>query len=1303
MKPNCRLITVSVLAAVLLVVGSSPAQNANTGAVVGVVSDPSGAVIANAAIELRDLATNTVRTTATNANGRYNFASVLPGKYSITAAAQGFQKSSTVITVEVSKSYTVNLAMKVGQAEQVVEVVSNVATAELQTMDSTVGSALGGDTLMNLPSQSRNVSSLLLLQPASMPQQGPGQGSRFGGQVAGAQSDQNTITLDGGNVTNGVSGNSDYYTNFRGGPEAPIPTPVESIQEFRVATNNPNASFSGAAGSQVMLVTKRGTNAWHGSAYWYLQNDNLNANSWDRNRLHQPRPESKDNRYGASLGGYIPRLPEEMKTYFYMNWEGRRRSQITQIQKLVPSNTLRQGILRFRDASGNIISYNLATATTCGTTGTSPCDPLALGLDPLVAQVWSKLPAGNDPSNPSADGLNTIGFSGPLNLPIRDDFAVVRLDHSLGKNWQVMGSYRIFTQDAAVDKQVDIGGQLAGHTSGQPVSAAAIPRQPRYVVLGLTGQITPAMTNQFNFSFMRDWWKWITAGASPQVPGTAGALQIGGEAQNTALVPMNIDTNSVRQRTWNSHNLFFRDDLTWLRGNHLLQFGGSLSRNAVAFDRNDGQSNALNQFVYQLTTTSGVNISSAFRPRQCSASVITNCLPQNQTSQWNNLYASALGLVDTATILGTRNAALQPNPLGTPATNDVRYNDYSLYVNDAWHVVPSLTLNFGLNWSTALPPTEITGKQAVMVDLNNAVVNPWDYLQQRKQATLNGQVFNPVVGFSPIKRANRNYPWNPDWTDFAPRIAAAWSPHLREGILGKLFGENKTVIRGGYGILYDRLNGVQKVINALQGFGFQQTLICLAPSTTGQCRGAGGTDPSTAFRIGVNGSTVPIPSIAALTTTPLVPGTTAIAAANQPFAPTTFQMDPQYKPGRNYEFDLTIQRELTRTTILELGYIKHTADGIYSPLQLNQVPFFMKSGGQTFAQAYDAVSTALRAGGASNVTAQPFFESALAGSSFCAAPNTSCTAGVVSRFSGNFLNQQVFNLWNSIQPSFVFGPATASSNQVQNMFFWSGRGHSNYNAGFIALHERNWKGLTLDANLTYAHSLDDAGVIQDVDSAVPNAFDLHYGYGTSAFDRKFVLNLLGNWQLPFGKGQGFADHFTRGWSLSPIFTWYSGLPLKVLVGSSQEFGQTFALGAGAVRTNSNSFGNSVHSGISGDPTTQIATAGDPTKGGTGLNLFADPVAAFNSFRPILLASDTSSGGGGQLRGQARWNIDLTLARKLQVTERFTTTISAQFFNLFNHVQFDDPAVSLQRPQTFGVISTQMNSPRAIELGLHFDF
>ncbi len=1268
------------------------AQTAGTGTVIGTVTDPTGAVVPAAKIELRDTATNTVRAAATNAAGQFSFVGVQPGTYAVKGAHPGFQEMVVPqVAVEVGRSYTINLELRVGTAQSVVEVTATPG-AELQTLDASVGSAVGGDALAMVPTLQRNVTSLLLLQPTSMPQQAGSQNSTLGGQVAGARSDQNAIVLDGGNITNGTSGNNDYLVNFTGGPEGSVPTPVESIQEFRVSTSNHSASFSGSSGSETVLVTKRGSNELHGAGYWFLQNDNLNSNTWDRNRLAQARPESKDNRFGASLGGYLPKLPESARTYFYANYEGRRLVASTQISRLVPSDPFRQGILRFRDAAGNIVSYDLAKSNACGAQGNSPCDPRGLGLNPLVNSMWSKYePAGNDPSQ--GDGLNTIGFSAPLPLPISSNFGVLRLDHSFGSKWQAFGSYRYYSESAAVSRQADIGGLLPGDVKGQPASTSNIPRQPRYVVLGVTGVLTPNITNEANAGYVRDWWYWNTASAFPQVPGTSAALELGGNSTN-GLVPINLNTTGARTRLWNGHNYNLRDNVSWLKGTHLIRAGGTFSRASVNFFRDDGQVGLVKP-AYLITQTSGLNIPAAYRPPSCTATLTANCLPTSQNSNWNNLYAQALGLVDQGLVVGARASDLSALPPGTPLFNHVTYNTFSLYATDSWKITPNLTVNYGLNWSVEMPPVDLSGKQAISLILpSNQVLVPEDYLAARKQAAVTGAVYNPVVGFAPIASTGRKYPYDLVLDTVAPRVALAWTPKFAAG---------KMVIRGGYGQLFDRLNGVQKVGNALQGFGFQQTLTCLGPSRTGQCLGVSGVDPLTGFRAGVDGATVPIPALTPTATAPLVPGVTGFPGANQPQANTTYQIDPRYRPGRNHQWDLTIQRELPGRSLLEIGYIGRHANNIYTPLEVNGAPYMMTLNGQSYAQAFDSIATQIRAG--APAAPQPFLEKALAGSSFCAAPNASCTAGVVSKYSGSFQTQKVTDVWNGIQPSFNFGPATAATNQVQTMFYWASAGWANYNAGFISYRTRNFKGLTLDANLTWAHSLDTRGLNQDFDTAASNSYDLHYDYGTSIFDRKLVFNLLSLYQLPFGKhGGGVLRYLVKDWSIAPIVNISSGLPLKVLTGSSQEFGQGGSSNSGgAAPTQPDTFGNSIHSGVAGDPKTQIGINGDPARGGTGLNLFGDPAAVFGSFRPAMVSLDTTSGAGGQLRGLSRWNVDIAISRKFRISERWSTTFNGQLFNAFNVVQFADPSVSLQSPQAFGVLGTQLNSPRIIQFGLRIDF
>ncbi|MGH9846892.1 MAG: carboxypeptidase regulatory-like domain-containing protein, partial [Blastocatellia bacterium] len=392
---------------------------AQTSTVNGTVTDKNGAVIAGAEVELADTSTNQARKATTNAEGRYNFASIVPGVYKVTVRQTGFRQTQVPsLKVDISKAYTLDLELEVGNVGETVEITAGAAL-ELQKLDATVGNVVGGDTLKNLPSLSRDTTALMLFQPMVAPSIG---GDSAGGQVAGARSDQNTFMLDGGDATSNTEGNGGYNSNFTAVPRAVVPTPAESMQEFRVSTNNAGASFSRSAGAQVAMETKRGTNAIHGSAYWYHQNDNLNANSWVRNRTKVKDPELKDNRYGFSLGG--PVIKD--RTFIYGHYEGRRFPRFGDAVRLVPTDTLKQGILRFRDASNNVVGYDLKTSTLCGA-GTARCDPRGLGLSPVVKGVWDQLPRGNDPG--SGDGLNYIGYRVPISIPLTEDFAVARVDH----------------------------------------------------------------------------------------------------------------------------------------------------------------------------------------------------------------------------------------------------------------------------------------------------------------------------------------------------------------------------------------------------------------------------------------------------------------------------------------------------------------------------------------------------------------------------------------------------------------------------------------------------------------------------------------------------------------------------------------------------------------------------------------------------------------------------------------------------------------------------------------------------------
>src|SRR6266853_671050 len=298
------------------------AQSTAVGTIEGLVTDPSNSAVAGAQVKLIDPSTNTSRTASTNEVGRYSFISVPPGTYDVVVSHAGFtQTRIPAQKADVGLTLTLNVALQVGATSTVIEVQAS-AGAELQTLTATVGSTITGDTLQMMPNLGRDASSLSVLQVGVAP----------GGQVAGAAIDQNSFQLDGGNNSDDMAGTNTTYTpgNGYGGsgasggtPTGVIPTPVESIEEFKIGTSNQTAEFNNAAGSQVSMVTKRGTNTFHGSLYEYYFGANVGAaNLWRNNHVlvngqATPLAATHRNRYGLAVGG--PMTPKILggKTYFF--------------------------------------------------------------------------------------------------------------------------------------------------------------------------------------------------------------------------------------------------------------------------------------------------------------------------------------------------------------------------------------------------------------------------------------------------------------------------------------------------------------------------------------------------------------------------------------------------------------------------------------------------------------------------------------------------------------------------------------------------------------------------------------------------------------------------------------------------------------------------------------------------------------------------------------------------------------------------------------------------------------------------
>jgi hypothetical protein len=1286
------------------------AQTGTTGTVIGTVTDPSGAAIADATVVLHNKGTSSEAVQKTNSAGQYTFVNVSPGDYEISVKQSGFRSVSVPgIRVEVAKSYTIDVKLDIGQVSDSI-VVTTEARVELQTTDAQMGDVVGGTALVRLPTLQRDASELLTLQPGTTPYDSGSVNNSFGntgGTVAGARSDQNTVLMDGIDITDNTVGGGSNAANF-------IPTGVESLEEFKVGVTNANSVFNRASGGQITLISKGGTNTFHGDAYWFHQSDGYNANSWDLNRIGQKKTPFKDNREGVSVGGPIFRN----KTFFFSNYEKRRFPAGQVVTHIVPTDTLRAGVLEFADSTGTVRQYNLATSTACGPAGGLACDPRGVGISPTVKALYGLNPAGNDSSVPGADGQNTNGFRATATTPIKQDYVTFRLDHNFTDKLHFFGRY-IYSRNLQVTpNQIDTLGGKTVATSGNDLRGDG-------AIGALNYAFNANTTTTVRYGWIRN--RNFIPGLSPSasaaqlaLPGTdsaAGFIALAPGLGTVGLLDVPIDVDTQRARTQGNfqRNKQLVDDFTKIKGRHTIVAGGGVRWLPIIAQRNDKVVGSLASLVALMDADGNggaQNIPDVNRPPTCSSAGQAFCLQAADVQKWDRLYAATLGIVDNVSVLAVRDGTLKPQPFGTPLISNANMQAYEFYAQDTWRLKPTFTLTYGLSYGWQTPPHEKNNEQTFIVNAaNNQLFSAQGYINSKEQAALNGQAFNPTIGYLPIKNSGRSDIYDTDRGDVGPRVSAAWSPSYSDGLLGRAFGQGKTVVRAGFGIYFDRINNVQSVEIPQLGVGFAQTLVLKSPSCTVSgsagpgCNAGAGLNNigASGFRVGVDGA-IPVPTVPAVSS-PVVPA--------NPFGEVlSFALDPTFKVGRSYSFDFTVQRELPGNMLMEVGYIGRLGRDLPNSIDFDSSPYMLKdqASGQTFAQAFDTVAGEVAANKA--ITTQPWFENQLPGFGSLSKAAGGCGGGTTTSclvsqngaaFQGRFVSS-LFQAMGFDRQSLGLLPY----NNLQVVLALFMRTHvdiSNYHAATFTLRKRPSHGLQFDLNYTFSRSLDQLGGVQNNAGTYATSFNRALQYGPSLFDRTHVFNAIFNYDLPAGTSHKFhfnnhiLDKVIAGWYVSGVFRANSGIPLQVVGGDFG--GGPFASSENLIPTvNPSSIGGGAHFGVTGSK--GFGTAGS-------VNIFSDPAAAAADFRYPLLSSDGRDGSGHPLRGLGLWNLDSRLGKTTSFHERFKVEISADFFNLFNHPNFFDPQVNINNPANFGVISTELipanrtQGSRWIELGLRVSF
>jgi hypothetical protein len=1404
-----RILTVMALFVLSLTSGLTPAaiaQSATSGSIIGVVTDPSGAVLPGVTITALDASTKLTRTTVSNAQGQYLLQNVIPAVYTITAVKTGFATDQIVgLEVTIGNQTNASFKMAVGSENTTVDVVAS--NADVQTMNASTGQTVEPAMVDALPSIGREVASFATLQPGVSPT----------GQVAGTTADQATYTLDGGQNSSDMDGTAagyttSYATSTTGGflgasSQGVMPMNQDSIEEFKVTTTGQTAEFNNSSGSNTQVVTKRGRDKLHGTVYEYYLDNNFNANSWQNNfpaacysngaattscpspipttglagsTSYTKKPSYHFSRFGAAAGGPIAPYFWGGKTYLFVNYEGFRYPAAATLERDVPSyNFVQNGSLTFAATSANSLpgcTYNSAAGTaTCSQAQLTAADPRGIGQNAVLTNFYkTQLPVAPSSNNGAVgatgvtyagvfdsscgplagsicDGLNVIGYKTNITIPQSSDEAVARLDHDFGAKWHVMASWRYYRLINLTSNQVDIGGGLPGDVVGTPKPLTPRPQQPTFYVVGLTTNINPSLTNDFHVSYTRNFWQWKGAAAPPQVTGAAGAIEPLGESQTQVLAPYNVNAQNIRTRIWDGQDWLLSDNLTKLKGANLIQVGGQYEHNYDYHQRTDNGASINYTPTFQIGDASSGGGNVAYGAGLTSVGAGTSAYARQLDTYYGIVTASQVANTYT-----NANGALTLNAPYTPISAKTTIPYYNAYISDTWHVKPTLTVNLGIGWALDMPPTEKNGNQVMFTDNNGSAIYLDKYLSQKKAAALTGAVFNPTIGFALVHNVTggRTRPYDPFYSGFSPRISFAYSPKFTSPGLNKIFGDGATAVRVGYGRIYGRLNGSPNVLNPLLSPGLILGTQCKYnqgggtgsgnPAGTNSCNQTNFTD-STAYRFGVDG----LNPVTASATPPMNLSQPYHPGIDGPGVSIASPLDPSLRPNSVDTFNVSIQRQIGRKMLVEVGYIGRIIQHEYIYKNPNSIPYMLSQGGQTFASAYANIEGALgcsisnaqcqAATASTPVTSQPFFEAALGGTAFCAANSGTCTALLVKNQLSNLKAQKVFNLWQALDnnnngasaiapgttghptgvPQFAFARSLEGTATTNTTYGGAGQvvtglsdglsdGYSNYNGGYLSFKTTNFHGLTAQENLTYSKALG-LGAFNQYSSSISaeDSFNLGQQYGRQGFDQRWIFNTFLVYEEPWFKGQnGIVGRLAGGWTLSPVLTAGTGLPLQCTSNNSgQNFGgedgANFSDSENCIFTSKYTGGYQTHRGVVGSG--GIGTSVHAGSSSAAVNMFTNPAAVYGTVRPPILGLDARDGGAGAISGLPYLNLDMSVKKRIVVYEKYSLEFSGVFFNVMNHLDFASPGLSLQSLGNWGVTKTQGNSPRQIQMGVRANF
>jgi len=1253
----------------------------------GTVTDPSGALLARAEVSLDNAATGFHVSHGTDQTGAYEFPQIPPGKYTISATKAGFAQQVKTAELLVSQPATINFALSVQATSETVEV-NDIAQA-VNTADATIGNAMANSTIQALPIEGRNVPDLLSLQPGvvylNSRATNPDQDSRSGA-VSGARSDQSNVTLDGVDDNDQRQGYA--FTGV-------LRSTLDSVEEFRVTTTNSNADSGRSSGAQVTLVTKSGTNNFHGSVYEYNRNNIGHANDWFNKAAEisaglPNRPgQLIRNTFGATLGGPI----KKDKIFFFLNYEGQKTQENQQQNLTVPTAAFKAGG----------VSYNCTGDPKCPSSGIQTLTPAQIAsMDPICTSScpWGRgddpnslatLNAFPNPNSPGGDGLNTGGFTWSAPDPARLNTYIAKVDSQLSP------SQRLFMRGNLQGDRSSLAPQFPGN----PPNASIVSTSKGFAA-GHTWTIRANLINNFRYGYVRQALNNVGAGNS-SFSDFVGISALTAENTTTLLnVPV--------------HN--FVDDFTWVKGKHTLQFGTN-----YRLIHNNASSNNVS---FSSASSGGANISQAaiagtgqsFDPAAFGFPAVSG----DFSTSYDNAITAIAGLLSTINVHNNYRVASATTatllPTGSAIARNFKANEFEWYVQDSWRVRPNLTVTIGLRHTLLQTPYEVNGQQvAPTIDLHQWFIN-------RAIAAAQGTGNQPEFAFAPSGQSRGGAPyWSMNKLNFAPRLAVAYSP------------DSKTSIRAGWGIYYDHFGeGIVDGFSQFGSFGLTSTQAA----------------PSNIF------TPDDVPRYTARTSVPALPGGAPPSTVSYPAFPPddpnttgfTFNsngIDGRIKTPYSIATDLSVQRLIGKGWTFEAAYVGRFGRHLLQQRDLAAATDLVdpKSGMDYYAAARAMSQFALANGEDSNAVIPPIpyfenlFPTAAAGG-FSATQNiytgsggsNACPSGfrwanrpgreVGAPFRLGLIDTALAN--GGVSPHCAGLPAVPFWDpQFSSLFAWSSLGTSSYNAGQFIMRHPMTHGLQVDFGYTYSKSLDLGSDTERVNSQgttstisaislgtstilsyIANPWNPGLNRAPSDFDLRHVITFNWVYELPFGKGKSFSgqagsllDAVIGGWQISGLNRWSSAFPFSVI--DTRGFTQNFLFNSNMVQTAPIKAGLYI---VNGAP----MAFPDPSAVVAGVQITPDVPATLT---PMRFAYPGEAGSRNNFRGQGYFGIDMGLAKRWKIRENMDLKFSWEVFNVTNSVRFDtNTNTSLDNGSddgSLGLYRRTLTVPRVQQFALRFSF